>query len=289
MDVKDVMHTAVTTVTPETRVSTAYQIMTMRGTRIRHLPVVTDEGCVVGMLTDRDIRRAAASDVPSMATHELSYLLGELRVREVMTPNVVSVQGTTPVEDAGQLFLQHKVGCLPVLQSQQRLDGILTVTDILRAYIAQSETATPIGVREMMQTQLITATPTTSLGEVQRLMQQHNIRHVLVVSGRHLVGLITDRDLREAVPSPATTLTRGESAYRMESTPIKTCMTQDVVFVGPDITMIDAARVLVQRMIGCLPIVDNGTLVGVVTEIDCVRAFLHNRAEIARQDTAAEG
>ena len=62
MYVKDIMHTAVATVTPETRVSTAYQRMTTREARIRHLPVVTDERTLVGILTDRDVRRAAASD-----------------------------------------------------------------------------------------------------------------------------------------------------------------------------------------------------------------------------------
>ena len=70
MNVKDVMHTAMTTVTPETRVSTAQQLMTRRETRIRHLPVVTDAGILVGILTDRDLRRAAASDAPPMAEHE---------------------------------------------------------------------------------------------------------------------------------------------------------------------------------------------------------------------------
>ena len=75
MDVKDIMHTTVTTVTPEARVSTAYQMMAMHGARIRHLPVVTDRGTVVGILTDRDVRRAAASDTPHMAEHELLYLL----------------------------------------------------------------------------------------------------------------------------------------------------------------------------------------------------------------------
>jgi len=113
MYVKDVMHTAVTTVTPDTRVSTAYQVMTMRGTRIRHLPVVTDEGTLVGILTDRDVRRAAASDAPPMAEHELLYLLDKLCVRDIMTTEVVTVYGTTPVAEAGQIFLQKKFGCLP--------------------------------------------------------------------------------------------------------------------------------------------------------------------------------
>jgi acetoin utilization protein AcuB len=274
MDVKDVMHTAVTTVTPETRASTAHQVMTMRAARMRHLPVVTHEGILVGILTDRDLRRAAASDAPPMAEHEWRSLLDKLRVRDIMTPEVVTVHETTPVAEAGQIFLQKKFGCLPVVRDNHTLEGMLTVTDLLRAYTAQSDAERWVSVGSMMHTPVITATPTMSLAEVQRVMRDSNIRHVPVVSGKRLVGIITDRDLREALPSPATTLTRGEIAYQMATTPIKTCMTTDVVWISPDITMVDAARVLVHRTIDCLPVVDHGTLVGVVTAIDCVRAFL---------------
>ena len=275
MYVKDVMHTTVTTVTPETRVSTAYQVMTMRDARIRHLPVVTDEGILVGILTDRDVRRTAASDAPPMAEHELLYLLDKLYVRDIMTPEVVTVHSITPVAEAGQIFLRHKFGCLPVVRDNHTLEGILTVTDLLQAYVTQSDAERWLGVGSMMQTQVITATPTMSLAEVQRLMRDNNIRHVPVVSGKRLVGIITDRDIREAMPSPATTLTRGEIAYQMETTPIEACMTKDVVWISPDLTMVNAAQVLLQHKIGCLPVVDHGTLMGVVTDIGCVRAFLH--------------
>ena len=186
----------------------------------------------------------------------------------------LTVHGTTPVAEAGQIFVQKKFGCLPVVRDNQTLEGILTVTDLLQASIAQSDAERRLGVGSMMQTQVITATPTMSLAEVQRVMRDSNIRHVPVVAGKRLVGIITDRDLRDASPPPATTLTRGEIAYQMATTPIQTCMTTDVVWISPDITMVDAARVLVQRTIDCLPVVDHGTLVGVVTAIDCVRAFL---------------
>jgi acetoin utilization protein AcuB len=140
MQVKDYMHTQVTTVTPETLVSTAYQLMTLRGSRIRHLPVVTEQNVLVGVLTDRDVRRAAASDAPSMAAHELRYVLEKLRVRDIMTQDVVSVRSTTPLVEAGQLLLQKKFGCLPVIRDDNRLEGILTVTDLLRAYVKQYDT-----------------------------------------------------------------------------------------------------------------------------------------------------
>ena len=140
MQVKDSMRIQVTTVTPETLVSTAYQLMTLRESIIRHLPVVTRQNILVGMLTDRDVRRAGASDAPSMAEHELQYLLKKLRVQDIMTREVVTVCGTTPLAEAGQIFLQKKFGCLPVIGNDNRLEGIITVTDLLRAYVEQHDT-----------------------------------------------------------------------------------------------------------------------------------------------------
>lgn len=129
-------------------------------------------------------------------------------------------------------------------------------------------------VQAMMQKDVVTASPTMSLAQVQRLMHEHHIRHVPVVDGRQLVGMFTDRDLREAMPSPATTLTRGEIAYRMDTTAVETCMTRGVVWVGPDDDMVRAARLLLLHKFGCLPVLADGMLVGVVTEIDCLWAFL---------------
>lgn len=274
MDVKEAMHTIVITVTPDTLASTAYQMMTRHEAPIRHLPVVADDGTLVGIVTDRDLRRAGASDTPAMAEYELTYLLEKLSVRDLMTRTVVTVRSTTPLMQAGQILLQKKWGCLPVVREDHTLAGLLTVTDLLRVYTAQPDTEPGVCVRSMMQTQVITATPTMALAELQRVMHANNIRHVPVVSGKRLVGIMTDRDLREATPSPATTLTRGEIAYHMETTPIQTCMTRDVLWIGPDITMRRAAHLLVQRHIGCLPVVDHGTLVGVVTDSDCLRALL---------------
>lgn len=140
MQVKDFMRTQVTTVPPGALVSTAHQMMILRGSRIRHLPVMTQQNVLVGILTDRDVRLAAASDAPSMAEHELLYVLEKLRVRDIMTRDVVTVRGTTSLAEAGRLFLQRKFGCLPVVGDDNRLEGILTVSDLLHAYVAQHDT-----------------------------------------------------------------------------------------------------------------------------------------------------
>lgn len=210
-----------------------------------------------------------------MGEHELIYLLEKLTVQEMMTKHVVTARRDTPLTDAGQILLEKKFSCLPVVRDDQTLEGLLTVTDLLQAYVAQHEAQGDSYVRTMMQTQLVTVTPEMSLAEAQRLMRDQHIRHVPVVSGIRLAGMITDRDLRDASPSPATTLSRGEIAYYMDTTPVKACMAKNLVWIAPDLDMVDATRLLLQHRFGCLPVVDHGVLVGVVTEIDCLRAFLH--------------
>jgi acetoin utilization protein AcuB len=128
--------------------------------------------------------------------------------------------------------------------------------------------------RIMMQTEVVTVTPDTSLAAARQLMHAQRIRHLPVVSGTRLVGIVTDRDIRAAVPSPATTLSRGEMAYQLDTTPVNTCMTREVISIGPDTDMVHAARLLLERRFGCLPVVEARTLIGVVTELDCLRAFL---------------
>lgn len=129
-------------------------------------------------------------------------------------------------------------------------------------------------VSNVMQSTVVTVTPEMSLTEVQRLMREQRIRHLPVVTGKKLVGIVTDRDIREAMPSPATTLSRGEIAYQMDTTVVKTCMTQEVVTISPQTDLIQAARLLLAHRFGALPVVEQEALVGMVTEIDFLRAFL---------------
>jgi acetoin utilization protein AcuB len=137
MQVSDYMQTAPITTTPEELVSGAYQ--RMQNARIRHLPVVAEGNRLIGVITDRDIRKASASDEPHMAEYELTYLLEKMKIKDIMTPQVITVRGDTPVAEAGQLFLEHKFGCLPVVGNDNTLEGIITVTDLLRGYVEQHD------------------------------------------------------------------------------------------------------------------------------------------------------
>ncbi|GIX48524.1 MAG: hypothetical protein KatS3mg131_2735 [Candidatus Tectimicrobiota bacterium] len=139
MLVKDYMHTQPITVSPHERLHVAHE--RMRQHRIRHLPVVDENGKLVGVITDRDVRQAEPSDEPHLAEHELTYLLAKAEVQEFMTREVVTVRAETPVAEAARIFLERKFGCLPVVRDDHTLEGILTVTDLLRAYVEQHEAA----------------------------------------------------------------------------------------------------------------------------------------------------
>ncbi len=137
MYVKDYMHTRLITVNPHNLARVAHQLMHTH--KIRHLPVVDQERRLVGVVTDRDVRKAGASDDLRMAEYELDYLLEKMTIQDMMTAAVVTVRGETPIHEAGKIFIEKKFGCLPVVDASQVLQGIITVTDLLRAYVAQDQ------------------------------------------------------------------------------------------------------------------------------------------------------
>jgi acetoin utilization protein AcuB len=131
MFVQDVMQTQLFTVTPETTLPEAISLTAQRG--IRHLPVLDGER-LVGIVSDRDLKRAMASPATSLEAHELRYLLDHVLVREIMTGGVITVRPTAPIEEAARLMVLEKIGALPVTEGE-RLIGLLTETDVLRLFV----------------------------------------------------------------------------------------------------------------------------------------------------------
>jgi len=129
MKVGDWMSRNVATVGPKEGIRVAEHLM--KAKRVRHLPVVSD-GTLVGIITDRDIRRALPSPATSLEGHEISYPLDTLQVQAVMTRKVISVMPETSIEAAAALLLAHKIGGLPVVDGE-RLVGILTEGDVVQA------------------------------------------------------------------------------------------------------------------------------------------------------------
>jgi acetoin utilization protein AcuB len=126
-------------------------------------------------------------------------------------------------------------------------------------------------VRDWMTTTLVTVSPTDTLLLAKSLMAQHNIRRLPVVAARRLVGILTDRDLRDYTPSHCTTLDIFELHYMLDKMTVGEVMSTHLYTLEPSSTMEEAARLMYERKIGGLPVVNDRTLVGIVTESDIFR------------------
>jgi CBS domain-containing protein len=119
-----------------------------------------------------------------------------------------------------------------------------------------------------------TITPQTTLPEAHRLMLQCNIRRLPVVNKGKLVGIVTLGDIREAQASDATTLSIYELNFLLDRLTAKEFMAYEPVTISPDATIGDAAHLMLQHKIGGLPVVENGELVGIITETDFCRLLI---------------
>ena len=132
MLVQDRMTVDPVTITPTTTFPEAFRILRERG--IRHLPVVDDDGKLVGVVARTDLLHASPSQATTLTVFEINYLLANLHVRDVMSSPPVTVYGDEPLEEAARLMVQKKIGCLPVICDGE-LIGLITETDIFETFV----------------------------------------------------------------------------------------------------------------------------------------------------------
>jgi len=136
MDVREWMTKDPVAAAPTTSIKAAWKLLQDR--KIRHLPVL-DAGKMVGIVTDRDLRRVLPSPATSLEIHELNYLLDKITVNEVMTKDVITTTPFTPIPHAARTLLRNRIGALPVIEGGA-LVGILSQTDVLEALTSMAET-----------------------------------------------------------------------------------------------------------------------------------------------------
>jgi acetoin utilization protein AcuB len=129
-------------------------------------------------------------------------------------------------------------------------------------------------VREHMSREVITITPDQSLRMVKERLRKHGVRRLPVVHDGLLVGIVTDRDVRQAWASPAGSLSTHELLYLLDRLTAAEVMTPQPLTVTPETSLVEAARLLHTRKIGGLPVVVGRTVVGIITESDILRAFI---------------
>ena len=136
MQIRDWMTTEVLTATPETSMLKISKIM--KECNIRRVPVVDGENHVIGIVSDRDVKDASPSKATTLDMHELYYLLSEVKARDIMTPNPVTVNLRDTVERVALLMQERGVSGLPVIDDNDKLVGIITDRDLFKVLIEVS-------------------------------------------------------------------------------------------------------------------------------------------------------
>jgi len=129
-------------------------------------------------------------------------------------------------------------------------------------------------VSDWMTSKVFTVEPDDYLSDALSLMKEKNIKHVPVVKGNRLKGLISDRDIKEYCPSKATSLDIYELHYLLAKTKIRELMTTKVLTTTPDSPVEEAAMNMLDLNIGCLPVLDDGALAGIISDKDIFRALV---------------
>jgi acetoin utilization protein AcuB len=129
-------------------------------------------------------------------------------------------------------------------------------------------------VSNWMTKKVITVSPDDSVTDAIRLMKEKEIKHIPVMKDDKLKGIVSDRDIKKFSPSGATTLDVYELHYLFAKTRVKEVMISRVISTTPDTPVEEAAMVMHDREIGCLPVMEGGRLAGIISDMDIYRVLI---------------
>jgi acetoin utilization protein AcuB len=120
------------TITEDTGIDKALELM--HSEKVRRLPVLNKQGQLVGIVSELDLLKASPSPATSLSIYELPYLLSRIKMRDIMTKDVVTVTEDTPLEEAALIMAENKIGGMPVMRGD-KLVGIITETDLFKIFL----------------------------------------------------------------------------------------------------------------------------------------------------------
>jgi len=251
-------------------------VETMTTCGFRRLPIV-DPGTrkMRGIVTASDIiSLMGGGDRYSLVTVKhggnLIAAINE-SVREVMSQQFISLTPMASIQDAINLIVEKKIGGLPILDDQGVLQGIVTERDLMRLFETERSMLT---VEEIMSSRLRVIGPDSPISAVTKEMVKHTFRRLPVVSDEVLFGIITSTDIVKYLGTGQVfdQLVTGDIGEVM-GLPVRTLMSGDLISTTPDTSITQAAREMLDKGIGALPVIENSRLIGLVTEFDLVKAF----------------
>ena len=279
MKLHDIASTKLISIRPSDSPDTAIALMEEHD--IHHLPVVVD-GRPGGIVSDRDLLQS----VGWMQSRERTdchdgQVVGPRTVREIMSAPVHTLTPDAPIEDAARLMLQERIGAVGVVVEDQ-LTGLVAESDVLRCFVDdRMEFGTSRWrfekVIDHMSPNVFSLQGNDPIMRATRLMKDKSIRHVPIVTHDHVIGVVSDRDIRKACFREQMEWLTSDEPPEQTRTNLEDVLSPHPVRTLPHSTLAEAASLMIEFRIGALPVVEHGSLCGIITESDLLHAFL--RAE----------
>jgi len=192
-------------------------------------------------------------------------------VRTIMTQKVETLDHEAKIRDAIEIIVSRKIGGLPITGKDDVLAGIVTERDVLGVLMTEHSR---LKVEDVMTTSLRVTAPDCPIASVTREMTKHRFRRLPVVSDDVLYGIVTATDLMRYLGSREvfSRISTGQ-ASEVTSLPVRTLVAGELYTTTPEKSISEAAREMLKRNIGALPVIENSRLVGLVTEFDLVKAL----------------
>jgi CBS domain-containing protein len=259
----------VITIPPTMRIKDAAEVMVKHG--VRRLPV-TDPGTkrLMGIVTTRDIVDflGGGERFKIIQTKFRGNFLAAVNdpIRTIMSEKVVYGTDDMSIADVAKLLLRTGVGGVPILDAHAHVVGIVSERD----FVSYMPAVTGIPVGYHMTREVVTAEPGLSIREAASRMISRGVRRLPVIGdNRELVGIVTSVDiLRYFGTSKMFEYMASGRAEEAMGVGVEEIMTKEVLTVSPQTDMGEAASLMVRRGCGGLPVLEEGALVGIITEHD---------------------
>lgn len=187
-------------------------------------------------------------------------------IKSIMQSNPPSIKTTATIGDAIRLMKQHGVGGLPILDHADRVWAIVTERDMLRIFKSKISGAK---IADLMTKNVVTATPRTTIFEAERTMAEKSFRRLPIISDGKVVGIVTAMDVVRFFGSGKVfQRLRSGTMLQVLQTPALEIGVKDLITIMPSADLSEAARIMNEKNIGALLVVDDERLVGIITERD---------------------
>ena len=268
-EIMTIARSPVVTMAPTTPVYDALKIMVKEG--FRRMPIV-DPGTkkLLGIVTATDfINYLGGGDKFQIIQKKYGgnfFKAINEPVKSIMTSEVVSIRASGKISEAIELMKNHRVGGLPVVDEHDQVWAIVTERDIVMLFSGKIRGAK---VADLMSRRVVTAKPETPIMEIEKKMIEKRFRRLLIVSDSEFVGMATVRSiLRFFGTSQVFKHLQSGTILQVLQTPVIEVTMKDVAIINPEADIGQAAKLMQEKHVGSLPVIDNNRLVGIITERD---------------------